>query len=428
VVSVSPNSASGTTLAFTAVYSDPNGAQAFYDASILINTSIKGVGSCLVNYYPSSNQMALENDAVTAVSTLKPGSSASVSNSQCTLSGAGSSVTQSGTQLTVTYALTFNSSFGGLQNVYLRSEDKNGSNSGWLQKGTWGALAGPPTVVSVSPNSGSGTTKAFTAVYADPNGAQAFYDVSILINTSIKGAGSCLVTYFPSSNQLALGNDTATATYVLQMGSSASVSNSQCTLSGAGSSVTKSGTQMSVVYALTFSSTFGGQQNVYLRSQDKNANSGWVQKGTWGAQAGPPTVVSLSPTSGSGATQSFTAVYSDPNGALSFYDASILINTSVKGAGSCLVTYDPARNQLALANDTATATYLLQPGSSASVSNSQCTLSGAGSSVTKSGTQITVVYSLTFSSAFTGSRHVYLRSEDKSGANSGWVQQGTWTP
>jgi hypothetical protein len=174
VVSLSPKAGSGAAQAFTAVYVDPNGAQAFYNASILINTSVKGDGSCSVTYYPANNELALENDTATATSVLKPGSSATVSNSQCTLSGVGSSVTKPGSQLTVVYTQTFNSNFTGLQNVYLRSEEISGSNSGWTQEGTWTASAGPPTVVSLSPTSGLAATQAFTAVYADPNGVQAF--------------------------------------------------------------------------------------------------------------------------------------------------------------------------------------------------------------------------------------------------------------
>jgi hypothetical protein len=115
----------------------PTACKPSYDASILINTSVKGAGSCSVNYYPAGNELALENDTATGTSALQPGSSATISNSQCTLSGVGSSVTKSGKQLAVVYALTFSSSFTSLQKVFLRSEDVNGSNSGWVPESTW---------------------------------------------------------------------------------------------------------------------------------------------------------------------------------------------------------------------------------------------------------------------------------------------------
>ena len=87
-------------------------------------------------------------------------------------------------------------------------------------------------------------------------------------------------------------------------------------MAGTGSSVSTTGNSSTVKFALTFSSTFTGSKNVYLAANSASASSGFVQEGTWttNANAGPPTVVSISPSSGSGLTQTFSAVYNDPNG------------------------------------------------------------------------------------------------------------------
>jgi hypothetical protein len=69
----------------------------------------------------------------------------------------------------------------------------------------------------------------------------------------------------------------------------------------------------------------------------------------------------------------------------------------------------------------------LTPGSSGSLSNSQCTLNGTGTSVSASGNNITVQFAMTFASTFTGSKNSYLATENSS-ISSGWVQEGTWTP
>ena len=142
VTSVSPASGSGLTQSFTAVYQDTRGAADFYDVGIMFSfTQYTGNETCQVVYYPSSNNLWLQNnltDPYGGGQSLKPGSSSSVSNGLCTLSGAGSSVTKSGDTLTVTYALTFNSWLLNQQrNIYLRSEDIDDSDSSWEPLGTW---------------------------------------------------------------------------------------------------------------------------------------------------------------------------------------------------------------------------------------------------------------------------------------------------
>ncbi|MBZ5621906.1 MAG: hypothetical protein LAQ69_24745, partial [Acidobacteriia bacterium] len=64
-------------------------------------------------------------------------------------------------------------------------------------------------------------------------------------------------------------------------------------------------------------------------------------------------------------------------------------------------------------------------GQSGSLQNSQCTVSAAGSSASGSGTNLTLNLALTFQTAFSGARNIYMEVYD--GADSGWQQKGTWT-
>jgi len=79
----------------------------------------------------------LVNDPGTA---LLPGlvlnGSGSVSNSQCMISGIGSSVNGSGNTLTLTLAITFTQSFAGNQVFFLSARNNNGQNSNWQSLGT----------------------------------------------------------------------------------------------------------------------------------------------------------------------------------------------------------------------------------------------------------------------------------------------------
>ena len=417
-VSVSPMSGTALSQIFTATYTDSDGAANINAAYVLFNTSVSAVNACYVQYYPSSNLLYLKNNAGTGVSAgVTPGSSATVSNSQCTLAGTGSSYSTSGNNATLKIALTFSSNSP--EDIYLYAADKDGLNSGFVQEGAWGQVA--PVVSSLSPTSGTALTQTFTGVYFDAGGSAAINEVYMLFNTSVSATGACWVEYNPFNKLLYLqGNPTGIAP-----GSSSTVSNAVCTLAGAGSSYTTTEFTATLNAAITFSNT--AFSNIYLYASDKDGqNSGFVMKGTRGI-AVPPKVVSVTPSSGSGTTQTFTAVYSDPNGAGDVNAAYILLNTTLSAVNGCYVEYTPSTNLLSLKNNAGTGFVgSITPGSSGTVSNSQCTLSGTGSSYTATGTTATLQVALTLTGST--SESVYLYASDRNGANTGWVKEGTWTP
>jgi len=139
-------------------------------------------------------------------------------------------------------------------------------------------------------------------------------------------------------------------------------------------------------------------------------------------------VLSLSPSSGTGLTQTFKATYSDGNGVSDLNDVILLFNGSLKVSTACAVLYKPATNKMFLYNDAGTGfTSGVTPGSSTAVSNSQCTLAGKSSSFTTSGFNLTLDAALAFTTSFAGQQNAYLYAAGKS-SNSGWVKKGTWTP
>jgi hypothetical protein len=292
--------------------------------------------------------------------------------------------------------------------------------------------AGPPTVMSLSPTSGTGLSQTFTAVYSDPNGVADLSGVGMIFSTGASVASGCALIYVPGSNTIYLYNNAGTAllsTGVIP-GSSGSVSNNQCTVNGTGSSTSTNGNNLTVNFALSFSGAFLGQKNVSLNAAGQTASSGFLVKGTWlPSSAGPPTVVSLLPTSGSGATETFTAVYSDPNGVPDLTGVGMIFNTSLSAASACAVIYAPNTNLMYLYDNAGTALLPtgVTPGSAGSVSNSQCTVNGTGSSFSVTGNDLTLNVALTFSGMFVGKQDVILNAAGKTAASS-FVAKGTWTP
>src|SRR5579883_261171 len=240
-VSVSPSSGSGSTQAFSFLFNDLNGASDLTVAQVAFNSAFSGAGACYINIDPVHNLLWLANDTLTAwAGPLITGSASSLQNSQCKLSGVGSSIASSGNNVTVTLALTFQSSFAGTKNIWAYAQNAAGQTSLWPQLGTWGVTVStqPPQPVSVLPSSGSGSTQTFSFLFTDLNGASDLTVAQVAFNSVFSGAGACYINIDPVHNLLWLANDTLTAwAGPLITGSASSLQNSQCKLSGVGSSI-----------------------------------------------------------------------------------------------------------------------------------------------------------------------------------------------
>ena len=229
---------------------------------------------------------------------------------------------------------------------------------------------------------------------------------------------------------LLLVNDAASGTVPgsLTPGGFGTLSNSQCTLSSMGGAITKAGNNLTVPFSITFKNGFNGAQSIFGLAQSNTGSVGtsWRNLGYWTPGLGP---LSVSPSSGTGLTQTFTAVYQDPNGFADLQAVYFDIGTGIGAEHGCFVAYVQYTNSLYLFNDTNSATLgPITPTSSSTVSNSQCTLSGSGGAVTHSGNTLTAPINLTFLAGFTGTRNIWGLAQSYSGAQGGGPSLGTWTP
>jgi Astacin (Peptidase family M12A) len=292
----------------------------------------------------------------------------------------------------------------------------------------------PPTFVSLTPNTGSGTTQTFSLVISDPSGLTDLKTTHLLFNTtSANQSSACSVYYSVAANELFVYNDGGTALSAgVTPGGAGTAANDQCTLTAAGSSISKSGNNLTLNVALTFTGTFTGVKNVYgYASGNDGLSSGWVLEGSWTpGTPQPPTFVSLTPNTGSGTTQTFSLVISDPSGLTDLKTTHLLFNTtSANQSSACSVYYSVAANELFVYNDGGTALSAgVTPGGAGTAANDQCTLTAAGSSISKSGNNLTLNVALTFTGTFTGVKNVYGYASGNDGLSSGWVLEGTWTP
>jgi len=429
-VSVAPNSGSGSSQVFSFQFSDLSGATDLTTASALFNATTSTATACAITYTQAQNTLSLLTDAGSVAGSITPGSG-SLQNSQCTLNGSGSGAMLQGTVLTLNLALTFQSGFSGSKNVYLQAVNPAGS-TGWQLLGTW-AIPQPstaPAVVSLTPNAGSGASQTFSYVISDQKGASDLAQVWMEVSTVLTAAAnSCYTRYDVAPNALYLLNDASTVWLgPITPGSSATLQNSQCTINASGSSAALSGNNLTVSVSVTFLAAFAGSKTIYIYAANGTLNTGWQTEGTWTVSVNQLNIISVTPNSGSGATQKYTYVVSDQKGASDLAQVFMDISASVGGsANSCYTRYDVASNSLYLLNDSGGA-YLgpITPGGTLILTNSQCTLSAPGSSVSLSGNTLTANIALTFTPAFVGSRGLYV-SANSATVNTGWQTLGSWT-
>ncbi|MGD0581273.1 MAG: hypothetical protein ABSC08_20450, partial [Bryobacteraceae bacterium] len=452
VVSLSPPSGQGLSQAFALTVSDPASASDLATVQLLFANSTSLSSACAVTYISQQKTLGLTSDAGAGYAGyVTPGQAGSVSNSQCTLSGSGSSIQTAGNSLIMTVSLQFNAAFASIgtsaaKTVYANPVNSagQGPTGGMVAIGTW-TIPTPPTVVSLTPTSGQGSSQTFALTVSDLAGANDLASVLLLFANSTSLNSACAVTYNSQQKTLGLTNDAGTgyAGYVTP-GQAGSVSNSQCTLNGSGSSIQSSGNSLTMTVSLQFSATFasvgtGAAKSIYanpVNSAGQGPSGGMVAKGTWTIpQAGLPAIVSLSPSSGQGTSQTFVLTASDAAGANDLASVLLLFANSTSASSACAVSYITQLKNIGLANDAGTgyAGYVT-PGQTGSVSNSQCTLNGSGSSIQISGNSLVMTVSLQFSAAFASvgagtTKTIYANPVNSAGQGptGGTAPIGTWT-
>jgi parallel beta-helix repeat protein len=152
------------------------------------------------------------------------------------------------------------------------------------------------------------------------------------------------------------------------------------------------------------------------------------------ASGAAPSAVSVSPSTGTGASQLFTLQYSSPSGWSALVNTDVMFNSSLSGGNACLLLYEVPSKRIYLYSDipgngmTGPVVVNSNGSLSGNLSNAQCTMNGTGSSVTGSGTTLTMALNMSFSTAnFSGTKNTYMYTSDNAGLSSGWQKRGTWT-
>jgi len=295
VGTISPSAGSSVTgmpTTITATYIDPDAYTNLASTSMLISTAAGSYTNCFyADYNPQTNKLYLRNDAGTGFATgsgqVSPGQAAVLENSYVKLNCAQTTVSGSGTTLTVNWNITFKDGFAGSKNMYLYLRDKYGAGAGWSQKGTHTVnLNNAPSLVSFAPNLGTSSQNKTTyilGIYTDPDGSSNIEIAQILLDTTINPQGGVFIMYNRKTDKLYLRDDNNTTWLGGYAPRSANIiQNSFCKLECANSFVINSGSNLGVIAKVTFKDGFAGPKNVYLRVKDlSGADTTLLKKGDY---------------------------------------------------------------------------------------------------------------------------------------------------
>ncbi|MGA3025911.1 MAG: S53 family peptidase [Bryobacteraceae bacterium] len=287
-----------------------------------------------------------------------------------------------------------------------------------------------PRAVSVTPNSGVGSSQSFTFQFSSASGYGYLKTMYMLFNATLSSVNGCKLEYSQSTNHLYLYTNSGGAlTGPVTPGVAGTLSNSQCSVNAGSSSVSGSVDTLSLDLAVTFIVPFVGVKNVYgYAADDGGLNSGWQTLGTWNTAAGgPPAAVSVTPNSGTGMSGSFTFKFSSVNGYGYLKTMYMLFNATLSSVNGCKLEYSQSTNHLYLYTDSGGAlTGPVTPGVAGTLSNGQCTVNAGSSSVSGSVDTLSLDLAVSFTVPFAGLKNVYGYAADDGGLNSGWQALGTW--
>jgi len=342
----------------------------------------------------------------------------------------GSTVSSSGTQLTVRFRVRTGLSVGHTTQMTVTATDQIGLQGTLGPTGSITVSAeAAPTTVSLSPNTGSfdtGQAYDFTAVYRDVNGGLDLNQAYLAFGTSPAAVG-CLVRLDQPTRTLFVG---ASNPVSRTLGSGSVATAGSCSLDPVNSSMSQLGNDLTVTFRITFTTT-SATWNTYLIVNDLGfAASSWDNRGsiTIGAPPTDPTTVSVSPSSSTvaaGTGTTLTAVYRDANGGGTFWHVYLIVADGV-GGGGCYLRYDQGGNQLQILSG-ASWTSAGTPGSGGTTAGTNCSVTSGSSSASVSGTDLTVAYRVTFDAGFSGAHSIFLVAADATNRATYWDSQGSIT-
>lgn len=326
---MSPSSGAVSNQVFSATYSSSPGYAPLSWVQLDFASAATGAQDafCFIHYDVLGNGLWFYSDSGYFVGPVAPGQpTGEFRNSICAVNTQATTVTWSGTNLTLSVRVLFKQAAA--RNAYTRAMNTNSADSGWEQKGIFQLQPASITAPSVTPSNPTGTSVTLQTSVPDPPGFEGLvYGWSqLMIATAPDGGGNpfCLVHYDRAGNAFWAYNSAdgffhgpvTPGTVSLLLNSAA------CSINTASSHVFPPTGNWSVPITRNAAmSVIGQTYKIYVRNMNSvGIDTGMMEQGTWidpYMQLAAPTLVS--PSSGaSNVSSPITLSWSAAAGATSY--------------------------------------------------------------------------------------------------------------
>jgi hypothetical protein len=412
LVSVNPQNGSqtvNTTQTYTVIVGSIAGASDVGGVDVQFRDKPTYGNACWLFFNPTANTLAINFQGNWGSPTPIGASGSTLTGDACTVDTTGVTASTASDYLTLAIPVRITVGDNNTWPIFVDTQTKENVDAGYQQLGSVTAKSGPAPsfTLSIGP-----------AYQAAATGAAATYTVTV---TPANGFNEP-ITFNATSTPVQSGNTTAL-----------SFSFNPATVQGSGS------TTMTVTSPS--SATPGGYNIAVTGVSQTYANSAGA---TLQLDNAPP-ALTLTPTSGTGSSQTFTITWADSTDVGTI---NLLIAPSLSGQNACWIYFDvkgegpdhlPAH--LFMASDDGTswidggaANFDGFSGSNGSASNSQCTV-GPGISYNNDAGFVTGLHSgfsgvsipVTFKPAFAGTKTLYVNGADAAGFVTGYQPMGGWT-
>jgi len=350
---VTPSGFTDSFATFTFTAWDTRGASELTEIYAWFTPSLSAADSshtCMFRYEPKTSLIYLQGDDGKSWSSLSPGSSGNLNNSQCAVNMSFTSGSLSGNLVTLEPQVTFTTAFGGVKQIGMHAVGAAGDSGPWQKVGDW-TVPGPyvpPRNVSVSPNAGSGPSGRFVFTFAAPSGGFSslswvwmWFKTGPAPASTADLTNSCLISYSPPNNVFGLYSDSAGMLSGGAPGGAGHAENSRCSLNNHTSSAVTSAGYLTITLDLTFfTPLFAGPQNIWMRAVDGEAETGLQKMGTWTVASTSGITLATSPNpSAFGQAVTLTATVTGGGaGNVTFYDGSTVLGTVRIASGAAALS------------------------------------------------------------------------------------------
>ncbi len=262
---------------------------------------------------------------------------------------------------------------------------------------------------------------------SDPNGYGQLQQADLFIGSVLGAASSCWLEYQPSTKIVFLKSDNNASWTQATLGTASTLQNSQCSVNTGASTASGSGNTLTLALPISFKPAFAGARSLFIFAADNGANTGWQTAGSWTVTVPAGLSVAINPNSGAGRSQTFALQVSDSNGAGAVVQADLFIGGQVGDSNACWIEFYPPGNLLFLRDDANASWSQATVGTSATLSNSQCSVNASSASISLSGSLATLKVPVTFTAGFLGGKNLVTLAADSAGLNTNWQSSGTYT-